>query len=105
MIAPHGAIADPSSKRRAYFQSYYQGRKARLNARRTENRRQRKARIRTYLESMGLWPIIPEERLYEIPPNLRVLVLAKLTKRVNRFDESPAGSEGSQAETVLHENR
>lgn len=73
-----------SHDRRAYDRAYYLKHKPKINRRRSENRRKHQARQRAWLESLGLWPIIPEHRRYEIPPDIRAQVLAREARRVKR---------------------
>lgn len=74
---------------KAYRRAYYLKHKELENTRRTLYNRDHRYRQTEYLKSKGLWPIIPEERLYEVPPNLRELILIKEFKRALRSSRSP----------------
>lgn len=92
---------------KAYRRRHYLANKEHENRGRTIRRRKARARQIAYLKKNGLWPIIPEHRLYEVPPNLRELVYAKLIKHGSKHRRRGAGTrrkETGEAQEVLHED-
>ena len=87
---------------KAYRHAYYLKNKEKDNRGRARRYREARKRQREYLIKNGLYPVIPVERRYEIPPNLRELVYAKLIKYGPRPKQS---RHRSQKETVLHGDR
>jgi hypothetical protein len=97
--------ADPEYVK-AYRRRHYLKNKEHENRGRTIRRRAARARQIAYLKKNGLWPVIPEHRLYEVPPNLRVLVLAKLIKNNGQRKPSRRRTQRAQeSQEVLHEDR
>lgn len=92
-------------KLKAYRRAYYLAHKEHDNRGRTIRKRKARARQIEYLKRNGLWPIIPEHRRYEIPPNLRVLILSKAIKRGLRSQQGSSRPETPETEEVLHLDR
>lgn len=93
-------------KLKAYRRAYYLAHKEHENRGRAVRKRKARARQIAYLKKNGLWPMIPEHRRYEIPPNLRELVLAQLIKRDPRSRYSPGSAqEEAGPQEVLHPDR